>query len=92
MHRHVSTKRGVAICPHDPVAAERQARRFFAEMNHHELVRKVKNAYAGVLKAMTYGIDRYPAMVFDHGAAVIYGVTDLNEALEAYRQWYRRQP
>ena len=30
---------------------------------------------------MQYGIDRYPAVVFD-GEAVVYGVTDLTVALE----------
>ena len=40
----------------------------------------------GLSKAMQYGIDRYPAVVFD-GEVVVYGVTDLTEAIHRYRQW-----
>ena len=37
-------------------------------------------------KAMQYGVNRYPAIVFD-GESVVYGVTDLTAALEQYRAW-----
>lgn len=40
----------------------------------------------GLAKAVQYGIDRYPAIVFD-GEVVIYGVTDIREALRQYQQW-----
>ena len=40
----------------------------------------------GLTKAVQYGIERYPAIVFD-GKAVVYGVTDLTIALEHYRAW-----
>ena len=46
----------------------------------------VQNAAVGLAKAMQYGIDRYPAIVFD-GKAVVYGLTDLNSALDHYRTW-----
>jgi integrating conjugative element protein (TIGR03757 family) len=35
---------------------------------------------------MQYGIDRYPAIVFD-GHAVVYGVTDVQAATRIYEQW-----
>ena len=35
---------------------------------------------------LQYGIDRYPAVVFD-GRVVVYGVTDLVEALDRYEAW-----
>ena len=41
-------------------------------------------------KAMQYGLDRYPAVVFD-GEVVVYGVTDLTVALEQYRAWQSGQ-
>ena len=47
---------------------------------------QVQRAAVGLSKAMQYGIDRYPAIVFD-GEAVVYGVTDLAEAMHRYRQW-----
>ena len=45
-----------------------------------------KNAAIGLAKAVQYGIDRYPAIVFD-GRVVVYGVTDLVEALDRYKAW-----
>ena len=47
---------------------------------------QVKNAAIGLAKAVQYGIDRYPAVVFD-GRVVVYGVTDLVEALDRYEAW-----
>ncbi len=35
---------------------------------------------------MQYGVDRYPAIVFD-GKAVVYGVTDVKAATRLYEQW-----
>jgi integrating conjugative element protein (TIGR03757 family) len=46
----------------------------------------MQQAAIGLAKAVQYGVDRYPAMVFD-GGAVIYGVTDIHQALLRYRQW-----
>ena len=40
----------------------------------------------GLAKAMQYGLDRYPAIVFDN-KAVVFGMTDLESALETYRRW-----
>ena len=44
----------------------------------------------GLAKAMQYGVERYPAIVFN-GESVVYGVTDLTVALEQYRAWQRGQ-
>jgi integrating conjugative element protein (TIGR03757 family) len=43
----------------------------------------LQRAASGLLKAAGYGIDRYPSVVFD-GHAVVYGVTDLDEALRRF--------
>ena len=40
----------------------------------------------GLAKAMQYGIDRIPAIVF-YRQAVVYGVTDVQIALDYYRAW-----
>lgn len=48
----------------------------------------IQNAAVGLAKAMQYDIDRYPAFVFD-GGVVVYGLTDLRDALEHYRTWRR---
>lgn len=49
-----------------------------------------KNAATGLAKAVQYGIDRYPAIVFS-GTAVVYGVTDLVDAVERYDAWIEAQ-
>jgi integrating conjugative element protein (TIGR03757 family) len=43
----------------------------------------------GLAKAMQYGIDRFPAIVFD-GQAVVYGETDVQAAHTHYRAWRSR--
>ena len=55
--------------------------------NLDEQTRSRMQASATALaKAMQYGIDRYPAIVFD-GQAVVYGVTDLQVALAHHESW-----
>jgi integrating conjugative element protein (TIGR03757 family) len=47
---------------------------------------EMQHAAMGLAKAVQYGVDRYPAIVFD-GEVAIYGVTDIHEALHRYQQW-----
>jgi integrating conjugative element protein (TIGR03757 family) len=47
---------------------------------------RMQLAAQGLAKAMQYGVDHYPAIVFD-GQAVVYGVTDLQAALAHYQMW-----
>ena len=55
--------------------------------NLDEQTRSRMQASATALaKAMQYGINRYPAIVFD-GQAVVYGATDLQAALAYYQVW-----
>lgn len=51
-----------------------------------QLESALRNAYQSVGAAMAYRLDRYPAIIFDE-QLVIYGLTDLSQALEKYRQW-----
>lgn len=55
-----------------------------------ETAARLRLAAMGLAKALHYGIDRYPAVVFD-GGSVVYGVTDLTVAIHHYRQWRARQ-
>ncbi len=48
-------------------------------------------AYQGLLKVRQYGVLRLPAIVFD-GTAIVYGVTDLEDALSIYRSWRQTSP
>ena len=74
--------------PDDPTTAARRARQRLNTLGRQSLTTQFARAYASLLKALEYGIDRYPAVVFDGGDSVIYGVTDLEEALGHYRRWH----
>ena len=71
--------------PADPVTAKQTALHRFQRMDNN-LSHELENAANGLVQAMQYGIDRYPAIVFD-GNAVIYGITDIRAATQRYRQW-----
>jgi len=53
-------------------------------------VRGMRAAAMGLAKAVQYGIDRTPAVVFD-GEAVVYGVIDVSAAVETYEAWRMEQ-
>ena len=48
----------------------------------------MQTASMALAKAMQYGIDRFPAIVFD-SRVIVYGVTDLKTALAHYQAWRR---
>ncbi|BFM18945.1 hypothetical protein R50073_51280 (plasmid) [Maricurvus nonylphenolicus] len=48
---------------------------------------ELRSAYQAVGTAMAHDLDRYPAIIFDE-ELVVYGLTDLSQALDKYRQWH----
>jgi len=75
--------------PADPDAAKAEALLRIQHLDDARIA-PAKNAAYGLAKAVQYGVDRYPAIVFD-GRAVVYGVTDLVQALDRYEAWQREQ-
>ena len=71
--------------PADPESAKALALQRFQWMDT-QLSRELENTAKGLVQAMQYGIDRYPAIVFD-GQAVVYGLTDIYAATELYQRW-----
>ena len=71
--------------PKDAEQAKQLVLQRFQSMDA-SISQRLENAAKGLVKAMRYGIDRTPAMVFE-GQAVIYGVSDVDEALERYMRW-----
>jgi integrating conjugative element protein (TIGR03757 family) len=71
--------------PSDPETAKQAALHRFQRMDA-QISSELENAAKGLVQAMQYGIDRYPAIVFD-GHAVVYGVTDVQAATRIYEQW-----
>lgn len=73
--------------PANQAAAKHILEQRMQQHGRHALQQQLVSAYQGLSLAMQYQIDRYPAVLFDQGRAVIYGVTDLEQALSLYRQW-----
>lgn len=71
--------------PGDPESAQRIALVRLQQVDTPATA-ELQQAAVGLTKAIEYGIDRYPAIVFD-GRAVVYGVSDMAEALRYYRRW-----
>ena len=71
--------------PADPDQSKQIALQRIQQLDE-QAIAAIQNAAVGLAKAMQYGVDRYPAIVFD-GEAVVYGLTDLSSALDHYRTW-----
>lgn len=69
----------------DPALSKQILLQRIQDMDEQTSARMQRSA-TGIAKAMQYGVDRYPVIVFD-GEAVIYGITDLETALEQYQLW-----
>lgn len=69
----------------DPEQSKQVVLQRFQQL-HEEDRARMQRAAMGLAKAMQYGINRYPAIVFD-GEVAIYGVTDIGEALHRYQEW-----
>lgn len=79
-----------AALPRDPSTAHRYAQRAL-KGQWREAAERLTQAYRGLLKGSQYGLEKLPAIVFD-GRAVVYGITDLDQALGDYRRWKARSP
>jgi len=71
----------------DPEQSKRLVQQRFQQLRQEDRT-WMQRAAMGLAKAMQYGVDRYPAIVFD-GQAVVYGLTDVQTALAHYRAWRR---
>lgn len=72
--------------PADPEQARAIALKRIQALDRPGLAMELSESFEGLLLAQRYGIDRYPAVVFDEGKTVVYGVTDLPEAVRLYQQ------
>lgn len=69
----------------DPVKSQQILLQRIQGMDEQTRMRMQRSAN-GIAIAMQYGIERYPAIVFD-GQAIVYGLTDLQAALAQYQTW-----
>ena len=72
--------------PADSVQAQALVEQRIAEIGRSNLEAEIRKAYLPLATMMSYGLDRYPVIIFDR-RAVIFGVTDLPWAISQYRQW-----
>lgn len=71
----------------DPEQSKQVVLQRFQQLRQQDRTR-MQRAAMGLANAMQYGVDRYPAIVFD-GQGVVYGITDVQTALAYYRAWRR---
>ena len=76
--------------PNDEKRARAVIEERIAEIGRAQLDMQLREAYLPLGTMMAYGLDRYPVIIFDQ-QAVIYGVTDLAQAIDQYRQWREDQ-
>ena len=76
--------------PDDPTSAQAEVQKRLAILNQDEIA-ALRHTAMGLSTAAQLGVERTPAIVFDK-QAVLYGVTDLSEALNRYRAWISRRP
>jgi len=74
--------------PNNVDAAKHRAAERIGQLDEKQMQR-IKRLAQGLSKAMQYGIDRFPAIVFD-GDVVVYGLTNLSVALYHFRRWRAR--
>lgn len=73
--------------PADATTAQAAVQKRLSSLQRDEIA-PLRHAAIGLATASQLGVDRTPAIVFDkHG--VIYGLTDLTEAIRRYRAWRR---
>lgn len=71
--------------PLDPASARRGVLARLQRLDP-QATASMQRAAVGLVRAVEYHIDRWPAVVFDE-TAIVYGVTDLTETLRIYRRW-----
>ena len=75
--------------PADEDKALALMKRRIAAVGQNQLNKELREAYQALILAMQYGLDRYPAVIFDQ-QVIVYGVTDLQAATKQYRQWLKK--
>ena len=74
----------------DPALAERDARAVLSSANFRQAEQQLTDAYAGVTRAWSLGLEKYPAIVFDD-QYVVYGTTDVALAEQRLKAWQEVQ-
>ena len=76
-----------ANLPHNQEAAKNALQQRFKKMGEEQVKAQIMHAFQAITISTQYGLTHYPAVVFNHGESVVYGVTNLIQALSFYQQW-----
>jgi integrating conjugative element protein (TIGR03757 family) len=71
--------------------ALQQVQQRIAGIGRKHFETQLKQAFQAIIQSVAYQLDRHPAVVFNQGEAVVYGVTELNTAVGYYQHWKTRQ-
>ncbi len=71
--------------------AHQQLQQRIASIGRKQFEAQLKHAFQAMIQSVAYELDRHPAIVFNQGEAVVYGVTDLQAAVGYYQHWKARQ-
>lgn len=77
-----------------PAVAEHEIRELLNSPSWKAQEEKLKKAYQGVISGWQNGIKKVPAVFFDSPQlppSVIYGMTDVQKALEEWNKWTQQQ-
>ena len=77
--------------PNNEAAAKKAMQQRLKKMGDEALKNVFSQAFQAVIVGTQHGITRYPAVVFDRGQSVIYGVTEMTHALALYHQWQEKK-
>lgn len=87
--KHFEAKISQGLSNNKAVATKQLRQRFKQYKNKWAL--EARRAWQGAINAQSLPIDKVPAISFDKGKTLIYGVTDLLKALNIHRQAKSRQ-
>jgi integrating conjugative element protein (TIGR03757 family) len=74
------------LLPGDELKARQVLEEYINRTGRDAFEQEAIRAYQGIMAVVRYELEKYPAIVFDD-ESVIYGVTDLDEALNRYGAW-----
>jgi integrating conjugative element protein (TIGR03757 family) len=74
------------ILPGDELKARQALEEYISRTGRAAFEQEAIQAYQGLMAVVSYELKKYPAIVFDE-TSVIYGVTDLDDALKRYSAW-----
>lgn len=87
LSRVAEVKKSLPHFSGNQMQATAQAKTWLDSPAGKDHIESVKAAYVGHEKMVHYQLKKIPAIVFDHGQFVIYGTTDLQQAMEDYGRY-----